>query len=243
MLPLIAIVVASLAPALQTSPAAAQNVCLPGTYSETGQRPCAPCPAGSAQPRAAQAECIECRPGTYAADFGQISCLPCTEGTRHLRRGGATCSPIPEPCAPGSFSADGRVPCNPCPPEKAQALAGSTACLLCPQGTTAPMAGASTCRVIEEDVAVAPGDAAEIEAPGAAAHADAAKRAEDDAEGVAPAELAATVALATVALCEPGSYSLTGFAPCLPCPTGAACDRDGTSLQSLREARGAGATF
>ncbi len=66
-----------------------------------------------------------------------------------------------------------------------------------------------------------------------------AERGEDAEETeLADAPQAAVVASAEPApRCAPGSYSLTGFTPCLPCPDGVDCSAAGTSLQALRAPR------
>ena len=222
--------------------AAAQQVCLPGTHSETGQQPCAPCPAGTAQPRAAQQDCTPCRPGTYAADDGSVACVPCPDGTQQLRGGADACTTIPAMCPPGSYSADGRMPCSPCPPGRAQAIAGSRMCLRCPAGTVAPEAGQTGCEPPTPDLAETAA-VAEIAAAAPAPRANAATEVDEVAAPApvdrpvdpAPAQPETPAAVAaTERSCAPGSYSLDGRAPCLPCPDGYACDRPGTSLAMLR---------
>lgn len=267
--PFVAVVATVLASALPVRPAAAQNVCLPGTFSETGKPPCLPCPPGTAQPRGSQTTCVACRPSTYADTTGRTACLPCPDGSRQLRRGGTTCEPEPAACPPGSFSADGHMPCTLCPPGRAQARSGSTVCLDCPDGMIAPNEGQASCRLDadepqEHDAAIvalapiAPGapttadpaavageppadqEPATEESP---ARADTDDRPVADNPEVADAEDAETTEAAVVASaepaprCAPGSYSLTGFTPCLPCPDGVDCSAVGTSLQALRAPR------
>jgi len=232
LLPLIFVVAGLLAAPLMPSPVAADSACLAGTASATGRGPCDICPAGTSQPRVGETECVECRAGTFAAAEGQRTCRPCPEGTRQLRRGATHCDPVPELCSPGTFSTTGRAPCTPCRAGQVQARPGSRHCYDCPAGTVIAAGRRDLCEPATSETAQVASPAV---APVAVEVQPAAATAESTSEQRA--------VLVTSGACAPGTYSLMGTAPCLPCPSDAPCEQAGTSLEMMRLGRAARSAF
>lgn len=54
--------------------------CPPGTYSETGLEPCAPCPTNFFQPSEGQTTCMECAANHRTLRPGALSPEACTPG-------------------------------------------------------------------------------------------------------------------------------------------------------------------
>jgi len=85
--------------------------CQPGTYSESGGEPCAPCAPGMYQPDAGQTQCVDCMPGTFQADPGQATCVPCPSGEYASTPGSTGCNPCPggasNPCYGHGLCDDG----------------------------------------------------------------------------------------------------------------------------------------
>ncbi|XP_065290015.1 sushi, von Willebrand factor type A, EGF and pentraxin domain-containing protein 1-like [Dermacentor albipictus] len=91
--------------------------CRPGTFSETGLRPCK-----------------RCRKCHYQPDYGTASCTPCPSGTRSKRRGSVSVKECEALCSPGFVSKSGVVPCFKCPNGYYQPKQGQKACRRCPDG-------------------------------------------------------------------------------------------------------------
>ncbi|XP_067134813.1 sushi, von Willebrand factor type A, EGF and pentraxin domain-containing protein 1-like [Centruroides vittatus] len=96
-----------------------KEICLPGSYSETGLETCEACPVGSFQPSSFQTSCISCPPLTTTWIEGTISSDECREK-----------------CMPGSYSETGLEPCIPCDLGYYQDEHGQTFCIMCPENLT-----------------------------------------------------------------------------------------------------------
>lgn len=70
--------------------------CSPGSYSDTGLAPCAPCPKNFFQPQAGQTSCFECptemQTGSIAA-MGREECTP-VQCTENACQHGGLCVPM-----------------------------------------------------------------------------------------------------------------------------------------------------
>ncbi|XP_022091514.1 sushi, von Willebrand factor type A, EGF and pentraxin domain-containing protein 1-like [Acanthaster planci] len=101
--------------------------CKPGTFSPSGLTTCRPCPRGSFQP-----------------NFKQMACLPCMEGTTTSTKGARSPSDCQVICGPGTFSATGLHPCQPCPLGSYQPSEQQARCIPCAGGGTTAIYGATS---------------------------------------------------------------------------------------------------
>ncbi|XP_038061479.1 neurogenic locus notch homolog protein 2-like [Patiria miniata] len=96
-----------------------QEECVAGSYSDSGIIPCSRCMMGGYQPRPGQMSCPVCPEGTTTSDFGAQSQDQCLEM-----------------CPPGSVSATGLAPCQPCEHRSYQPLSQQQHCIVCPGNST-----------------------------------------------------------------------------------------------------------
>jgi len=133
-------VVFGLVGALISSQVALGQPCEPGSWSEDGNEPCTPCPAGTYSDAAGATSCDWCPPGTYSTG-GSSSCWLCPPGT-YSTAGSSSC----QDCPPGTYAdSPGSPECADCPVDTYQPDAGATECLECPPGTVQPNPGQVEC--------------------------------------------------------------------------------------------------
>ncbi|XP_038050781.1 sushi, von Willebrand factor type A, EGF and pentraxin domain-containing protein 1-like [Patiria miniata] len=96
-----------------------QDECAAGSFSDSGIIPCSRCMIGEYQPHTGQMSCLPCPEGLTTADFGSQSSNQCLEI-----------------CPPGSVSATGLAPCQPCEHRSYQPLSQQQHCILCPGNST-----------------------------------------------------------------------------------------------------------
>ena len=113
-----------------------QVMCPAGTYRNSTQTVCTPCPRGWAT--SGGRPCALCSPGFYTPEAGLSVCIACASGTVTQAQGSSSCTP----CAAGSRESSG-VACLPCPPNTFS-LQGASICDPC-LGATYSMAGATAC--------------------------------------------------------------------------------------------------
>lgn len=134
--------------------------CAEGTFSANGKFPCTDaspgrfvdtvsataetlCPAGTFQPNNGATECLQAQIGFFVGSQGQSSQTECAAGTTTTTTGATSCDPIP--CAPGTFSDNGKFPCTDASPGRFVDTSNATAETLCPAGTYQPNNGATGC--------------------------------------------------------------------------------------------------
>ncbi len=131
--------------------------CPPGSYSPTGNAPCAeappgtfvnttgatqatPCPVGTYQNLAGQLSCFFAPPGTFVDSAGATQATPCQVGTYQNLAGQLSCFFAP----PGTFvDSAGATQATPCQVGTYQDLAGQLSCFFAPPGTFVDSAGAT----------------------------------------------------------------------------------------------------
>ncbi|XP_068737640.1 uncharacterized protein [Montipora capricornis] len=96
-------------------------LCKAGSYSPTGMEPCFPCEKGYYQEFEGQSQCTKCNADKTTSGRGSNSTIQCKV-----------------PCAAGSFSPTGFVPCTLCNQRSFQPRNESRLCQFCP-GTTITM--------------------------------------------------------------------------------------------------------
>ncbi|RPD56149.1 hypothetical protein L226DRAFT_488160 [Lentinus tigrinus ALCF2SS1-7] len=143
---------------------AAAASCPAGSFSPTGQQPCAFCDPGTFQPNAGQTSCqkaqkgwfasgphggsgatsqSQCPQGAFSANDGQASCTICPAGS-YCNDEGQT---KPVPCPPGHFSPTPGAgqQCKECPKGTFVATSGATACCACCSGFYTDQTGQTHC--------------------------------------------------------------------------------------------------
>ncbi|GFN98752.1 signal peptide, cub and egf-like domain-containing protein 1 [Plakobranchus ocellatus] len=112
-----------------TSEAQCNALCEPGTYSQSGQKPC-------------QA----CQPGTFQPFFGRQSCLPCGQGLRSDTSGSSSFADCKAKvtCQPGHFYNISTQTCSACERGTYQPEKGQDICLPCPGLTMTDFSGSTS---------------------------------------------------------------------------------------------------
>jgi hypothetical protein len=177
--------------------------CGPGTYNSTGSTasgPCIPCPIATYAPIAGATACIACTPGSFGATVGSDHCTACAAGTYSATAGSMMCVP----CAAQNYAP----------------VAGMTACFSCPNGwstngttcvqqTACPpgmfIAADSTCRPCPADTYSSVKGANTCTACPSSQW---------------TSGLLGQMMCSNRPMCVPGTYSSTGFGPCLACAPG-----------------------
>eukprot|EP00111_Clytia_hemisphaerica_P006027 TCONS_00017431-protein len=96
---------------------------------------CISCVAGSYYSTESN-KCEKCPQGTYTENVGLLGCPPCPRGTTTATDGTADSKKCKKPCAPGTYSEDGLVPCKICAPGSYQSSYKGKTCDQCPGITT-----------------------------------------------------------------------------------------------------------
>jgi hypothetical protein len=118
--------------------------CTPGTFSATGETPCAEAPAGYYVPEAGETSATECAAGRYAPEKGMTLCLPADPG-HYVPAKGASAE---LECEAGSFaSTTESTDCTPTP-ENTYSARGAFEPTPCPAGTRSGV-GAPSCSLVE----------------------------------------------------------------------------------------------
>jgi hypothetical protein len=116
--------------------------CVPGYYSETGDVPCEPAPAGSYVATTGATSATLCSAGTYQPERGQLECVPAPQG-KYVATEGATQATS---CSLGTFTAAVRsTACELAAPGSYVATTGATSATLCSAGTYQPERGQLEC--------------------------------------------------------------------------------------------------
>jgi len=114
--------------------------CTPGTYSVTGEAPCAEAPKGFHVPESGATLAAECVAGSYTPEKGMAFCLPADPG-HYVPAKGASAE---LECEAGSFApVTGSSGCTPTP-ENTYAARGAFEPTPCPAGTRSGV-GAASC--------------------------------------------------------------------------------------------------
>jgi hypothetical protein len=116
--------------------------CAPGTYSQTGNQPCTPAPAGSYDSGTGNTSSMLCPVGTFSSTAGATACTPAPAGSYDTGTGN-TSSLL---CPAGTFSSTtGASACTPAPAGSFVDTAGSISATLCAAGTFSSTTGAVAC--------------------------------------------------------------------------------------------------
>jgi len=106
------------------------GACAAGSSGNGSAPSCAPCPVGSAAPRAGSSACTPCAAGSAAATPGAAACALCAPGSFAPRGGSDRCAA----CAAGRYAAlSGSAQCDACPLHHMSA-GGASFCAACSEG-------------------------------------------------------------------------------------------------------------
>ncbi len=124
------------------APAAAADLCDPGTFSATGAAPCTDAPEGHFVDSTGATEATPCTIGTYQPDTGQTSCLDVPAG----HYGAASGESSPTPCPARLYQPDpGQTSCKVAPPGTYVDTPGTPDPIDCTAGTYQPDFAATSC--------------------------------------------------------------------------------------------------
>jgi len=120
----------------------AAAACPAGSFSATGNEPCAPAPAGSYAAGVGNTSATLCAAGTLSSVSGSGGCAPAPAGS-YAAGLGNTSSTL---CAAGTFSSvSGAGVCGAAPAGSFAAGLGNTSATLCAAGTFSSVSGAGGC--------------------------------------------------------------------------------------------------
>lgn len=193
--------------------------CSAGFFSEDGQTPCTPCPAGSYQSRAGQTSCLECEPGTFSAVSAADECTDCPPG-----RGSSDDFTACDVCEPGTYNGTAGEPCKQCDGGSFQVEFGALECNDCDagEGANETFTGCDACEPgFFNASAGSPCVACE---PGYISETEGSLSCEQ-----CPAGAVAPEGSSDCTTCVAGSYGAPGSAECTNCSDGLYQPEDGST--------------